>query len=54
MKPENEKHFVEVVAGCVWLTQDGKTTGTFSERGLWDTEDEARTALTKSFSTPTP
>lgn len=49
MKPEAEKHFIEVVAGCVWLTQELKTTANFSERGLWDTKEEARAALVQSF-----
>jgi len=49
MKPETEKHFVEIVAGCVWLTQDGLTTGDFAKRGLWDTKEEAAEALFESM-----
>ncbi len=49
MKPENEMFFVEIVAGCVWLTKEGKTTGTYADRGLWDTQQEASDALAASM-----
>lgn len=46
-------YIVEVVENEAWLTQDGKVTTVYDERGVWHEVDDARLALAYSMN-PNP